>query len=274
MLIVFDIMTKDEKKHFILDTIVNTPNITRFDTSFIASVLNITISDANILCRELIEADDLKDFSSMDNRGTVSVGGFTKATDAFNESKYLFMGSIDNIEFEILNYLKDKSTTEQTRINHILVASTSSVLHTTELLKKMIEDELIIMTPPPLSLRNDSNNKLIENHVLAFENLQRPIKANITFKGKTYFKEHFMDDNRTTNHFNFDKNSGNVLINQPSSSRDNAFESPIIQTINPTTEAKPPKRSWLEIASWVTGIILFIIAIYEFIIKHFLHLDK
>lgn len=55
---------------------------------------------------------------------------------------------------------------------------------------------------------------------------------------------------------------------------DNARESPTIQTNKPTKETKPAKTSWLEKVSWVTAIILFIMAVYEFIIKHILLADK
>lgn len=58
--------------------------------------------------------------------------------------------------------------------------------------------------------------------------------------------------------------SNNVI----QSRSDNARESPTIQTNKPTKETKPAKTSWLEILSWVTGIILFIMSVYEFIIKH------
>lgn len=54
---------------------------------------------------------------------------------------------------------------------------------------------------------------------------------------------------------------------------ENARKSPTIQTNNHTKETKPAKASWLEKATWVTAIILFIMALYEFIIKHLLYDD-
>ena len=45
------------------------------------------------------------------------------------------------------------------------------------------------------------------------------------------------------------------------------FINPAIQNANKIIPHKPPKRSFLEIASWVFGIVVAIIAIYEFIFK-------
>ncbi|WP_299056892.1 hypothetical protein [uncultured Polaribacter sp.] len=46
-----------------------------------------------------------------------------------------------------------------------------------------------------------------------------------------------------------------------------AFDNPEIHKQSKITETKPPKRSFLEITSWVIGAVAAIIAIYEFIIK-------
>ncbi len=193
-------MTADEKKHFILDIIVNTPSTTRFDTSFIASVLRLTISEVNTLCRELIAVNDLKNASSKENIGTITVMCFTQGADSFNTAKYLYLNSMDNIEFEVLNFLYDKSISTQTRINHILVSSSHTVYETTETLKKMVDQDFIKMQPPPVDLRyNDT--KPIENHVIAFEDINRPIKASITIHGKTYFKQQYMDNNKPNQNF-------------------------------------------------------------------------
>lgn len=45
------------------------------------------------------------------------------------------------------------------------------------------------------------------------------------------------------------------------------FISPEIQNASKTTASNPPKRSFIEIASWIFGIVVAIIAIYEFILK-------
>ena len=45
------------------------------------------------------------------------------------------------------------------------------------------------------------------------------------------------------------------------------FIKPAIKNASKITETKPPKKSFLEIASWVFGGIAAIIAIYEFVIK-------
>jgi len=46
-----------------------------------------------------------------------------------------------------------------------------------------------------------------------------------------------------------------------------AFIKPAIQNANKITETNAPKKSFLEIASWVIGGVAAMIAIYEFIIK-------
>lgn len=68
-------------------------------------------------------------------------------------------------------------------------------------------------------------------------------------------------------------NGGQVIINEQSNNgnqslSDNAFESPITQTINNNTDNNP-KKSWIELISWVTGIVIAIIGIYEFVVKQF-----
>ncbi|WP_395049751.1 hypothetical protein [Flavobacterium sp.] len=45
------------------------------------------------------------------------------------------------------------------------------------------------------------------------------------------------------------------------------FINPEIHNASKTIASNPPKRSFLEIASWVFGIVVAIIAIYEFILK-------
>ena len=46
-----------------------------------------------------------------------------------------------------------------------------------------------------------------------------------------------------------------------------AFANPTIQNASKMNETIPPRKSFLEIASWLFGIVVAIIAIYEFIIK-------
>lgn len=250
-------MTADEKKHFILDIIVNTTDKTRFDTSFIASVLGLNVSEVNNLCRELISLDDLKDSSSKDNVGTLTVVCFTQGADSFNTSKYLHLNSIDNIEFEILNFLYNKSTSTRTRINHILVSSSLTVFETTEILKNMVEAKLIQMHPQPLDLRYTSDNKLIDNHVLAFENIHRPINANITHEGKTYFKQQYMDQNGTTINDNSIKVGGDFVGNLASHSSFEKSDLKTKQHIQPNQydNAKSQNSLWL-IASKMLSYIL------------------
>jgi hypothetical protein len=58
--------------------------------------------------------------------------------------------------------------------------------------------------------------------------------------------------------------AGNNYGNQSSRS---ALINPTIQNDNKITETNPPKRSLIEIFSWIFGSAAAIIAIYEFIIK-------
>lgn len=60
--------------------------------------------------------------------------------------------------------------------------------------------------------------------------------------------------------YNEQSNNGNQSLS------DNAFASPTIQKIKKTTD-KNPKKSWIELLSWIIGSIASIFAIYEFIIK-------
>ena len=45
------------------------------------------------------------------------------------------------------------------------------------------------------------------------------------------------------------------------------FTNPEIHNASKAIASIPPKRSFIEIASWIFGIVVAIIAIYEFIIK-------
>jgi hypothetical protein len=62
----------------------------------------------------------------------------------------------------------------------------------------------------------------------------------------------------------------NSNINQVLSDKERS--SPITQTTNSNTLATPPKRSRLEIASWIFGITVALVGIYEFVLKRILHL--
>jgi hypothetical protein len=67
---------------------------------------------------------------------------------------------------------------------------------------------------------------------------------------------------------------GNVeksILSQDSDLRDNALESPKIESASSIIPANPPKKSWLEITAWIAGILVALITIYEFIIKPLMH---
>lgn len=86
-------MTENEKKHRILEIVVTTPNKTNFDTDEMVTLFgsSTTVSELNVLCRELIADKDLLDFTHKDNssRGAVGVAGNNRTTDAYNTNKYL-----------------------------------------------------------------------------------------------------------------------------------------------------------------------------------------
>jgi hypothetical protein len=203
--IVKDDMTTNEKKHFILQHLsLDQFNGRSADTSQLALCVSppLTVSEVNVLCRDMEYEVPLKIYSHKDSGETLDILQTQNAIDAFKTGKYLLLNSIDNIEFEILNFLYNKSTSTRTRINHILVSSSMTVFETTEILKNMVEANLIQMQPQPLELRYTNDNELIDNHVLAFESIHRPIKANITIQGKAYFKQQYMDNDKPHQTFN------------------------------------------------------------------------
>jgi hypothetical protein len=55
------------------------------------------------------------------------------------------------------------------------------------------------------------------------------------------------------------------------SSSEMARDSPLMESKSNNNPIKPKTTSWLEILSWIVGIIAGAIAIYEFILKHILH---
>lgn len=57
-------------------------------------------------------------------------------------------------------------------------------------------------------------------------------------------------------------------VNQSSEKID--LKSPITQKIVHKMDNTPRKKSWIEIVSWIIGIIAGLVAIYEFIIKRFI----
>jgi hypothetical protein len=83
---------------------------------------------------------------------------------------------------------------------------------------------------------------------------------------ETWLEQYRIHKNITAETINVFSNSNNNIVNQ--SSLDNAFDSPITQNISPNIEITPPKRSWLEIVAWISGIILFLMGVYEFVLKH------
>ncbi len=76
----------------------------------------------------------------------------------------------------------------------------------------------------------------------------------------------WLDKQNTNGNINNDFSGSTVgQVNQSSEKID--LKSPIIQNIKSKTDKEPNKKSLIEIASWVSGVIVGIIAIYEFILK-------
>lgn len=96
----------------------------------------------------------------------------------------------------------------------------------------------------------------------------------LTDSGKTaaeinWYKNALIEKNKEIKHTII--HGGQVIINEQSNNgnqslSDKALASPTIQKIKKTTD-KNPKKSWIELLSWIIGSIASIFAIYEFIIK-------
>lgn len=79
-----------------------------------------------------------------------------------------------------------------------------------------------------------------------------------------------MERAKTENHYYGPVHNGDNHGNYQQALNDNSKDNKISATINNATEEKSSKRSWLEILSWVVGIAIGLIGIYEFIIKKLL----
>jgi hypothetical protein len=82
------------------------------------------------------------------------------------------------------------------------------------------------------------------------------------------FTEYFKEKEETPINTNTLINYGQIGNAAQSSSCANSFDSPIKQTIKPNNEKKPNNKSWIEVSTWIIGLIMFSYATYEFIIKH------
>lgn len=71
--------------------------------------------------------------------------------------------------------------------------------------------------------------------------------------------------------FHGNLNTGTLKGNQSS---EIARDSPRMESTSNSNPSKPKTRSWLEILSWIFGIIAGAIAFYEFILKHILHTES
>lgn len=124
------------------------------------------------------------------------------------------------------------------------------------------------------------NRKLLENRVRELKQsdllnwypstglgkTKLPIKCSIRPEGNKWLYDLDLttDNKPVTNH-----NYNNVSqVNQSSGNID--LKSPIKQKIIHNKEITPPKRSKLEILSWIAGIIGGCFALYEFILKQFI----
>jgi hypothetical protein len=199
-------MTDDEKKHFILKLLISDQfiGVCPDSSKLIPSTKPpLTLSEVNTLCRQMESTGDLKTSSTKDHAqvGELVIIPTTSSRDAHNIKKYLHIGTVNNIEKTLLQFLIENYSPRQIRINHILVASSYPVYDTIQELKKLVKNKLIQMQPPPTDLMHDSNNKLIDDHENAFENLNIPISAYITPTGKSYFTHNYLTENKTSYQF-------------------------------------------------------------------------
>ncbi|WP_204344330.1 hypothetical protein [Psychroserpens algicola] len=105
----------------------------------------------------------------------------------------------------------------------------------------------------------DIRKHLVLNNYAEFQGSN---KIYLTDKGRDYSKPTKPLANVTNNDF-----SNSTIGSIAQSSRKIEFNKPIKQNIVHKTENTASKNSWIEKLSWIIGIILGLILIYEFIIK-------
>jgi hypothetical protein len=88
-----------------------------------------------------------------------------------------------------------------------------------------------------------------------------------TFKNSGGFKTYFNDIDNEFKVVNNITNIDQSIKVENQSSLSMADNKPAIDSITNTIKQTPPKKSWLEITSWIVAIIIGLIGVYEFIIK-------
>lgn len=83
-------MSENQKIHQVLEYICSNENQSSFETDEIADGLGFSISETNVLAREIINNGDAKDCGSKDTsrKGTVCLLKTVATTDAYNTNKY------------------------------------------------------------------------------------------------------------------------------------------------------------------------------------------
>ena len=147
----------------------------------------------------------------------------------------------DTLENKILKYLSENENGEY--IDLSFIESYENLLR--DKLKELKKDKLIKEQCEPAFV----------DAVRIFKNP----KYKITTKGNDKLNNNTNKTILTENYIEGDNNG-------IQSSRSD-FIKPAIQNTSKITETKPPKRSFLETTSWAFGIVVAIIAIYEFILK-------
>jgi hypothetical protein len=136
--------------------------------------------------------------------------------------------------------------------------------------------------PYPTNL-NDAKQILLRQEIIisVSQDDKRTLLNPDVFKAKSYkealhiLKE--MKEPKTGHTFNMPEATIGTLIAGDANgdqSSEIARDKPRMESTNNSKPIKPKNKSWLEIVSWILGIIVALIAIYEFILKHFLHTES
>lgn len=93
-------MTDSEIKHRILGVLLKIPNRQSVNTDIILDELNlpVSLSKINMLCREIIEDDVVRNCTASDNLGTVCIGIKGITIGAYNNEKYLIQSDSNPIQ--------------------------------------------------------------------------------------------------------------------------------------------------------------------------------
>ena len=165
-------------------------------------------------------------------------------------------------EFIDIKYLTDKYCGEDNTFEVGDETKSRSRLRANMILRELKEMGWINMQPQGgMSTASGYNHALNKRQFL----MDEPVRARLTTHGEIEYKRFKKGDEPQPKGINI---TGDVIGSMVGSqSLEQAFISPTTQKTNNNKPHNPPKRSWLEITAWITGIIAALIAIWEFVIK-------